>query len=140
MALKLWDFECKNCESVFEDIVGDEEITTICKFCGAISDRIFTPSGMFTANQTSDWIKSVVDVVNKDDTAPHVQEFIKNPTRDNMNRWMKKEGLRHCEIGGSQHGEDYYDRKARQEKEDTHVHRMTEAVMKMRREQGRIEI
>ena len=36
-------------------------------------------------NQDADWIKSVVDVVDKDDKSPHVQEFIRNPTRDNMN-------------------------------------------------------
>jgi len=53
---------------------------------------------------------------------------------------MKKEGLRHCEIGGSQHGEDYYRRRAKQDEDINHVPRMTDAVMKMRRKDRRIEI
>jgi len=138
MPLRLWDFECKDC-GIFEDIVESGETTVTCK-CGKIADRIFTPSGMFIGNQDADWIKSVVDVVVKDDKSPHVQEFIRNPTRDNMNRWMKKEGLRHCDTGGSQHGEGYERRMAKQREEANHVGHMTDAVMKMRRRDRRIEI
>ena len=138
MPLRLWDFECKDC-GIFEDIVESGETEVTCK-CGKMAERIFTPSGMFTGNQTSDWIRSVVDVVDKDDKSPHVQEFIRNPTRDNLNTWMKKEGLRHAEIGGSQHGEGYHNRMRKQEEEANHIGHMTEAVMKMRRRDRRIEI
>ena len=141
MSLKLWDFECPKCGSVFEDIVEMGVYKTRCLVCmDADADRIFTPSGCHTGNQDADWIRSVVDVVDKDDKSPHVQEFIRNPTRDNLNTWMKKEGLRHAEIGGSQHGEGYERRMAKQREEANHVGHMTDAVMKMRRRDRRIEI
>ena len=140
MPLKLWDFKCITCDFVFEDIVKGDILTTDCKKCGLEAERIFTPSGQYLGNQDADWIKTVIDVVDKDNNSPHVQEFIKNPTRDNYHRWMKKEGLRPLEIGGSQHGEDYYNKRAREEAEKNHVPHITEAVMKLRRERQRIEL
>lgn len=138
MPLKLWDFECKKC-GIFEGIVESGEDTTTCK-CGAEAHRIFTPSGIFTANQTSEWIRTVVDVVDKDNPARHVQEFVKNPTRDNYKAWMKGEGLRPAEIGRSQHGEDYDTKMARKAYEDNHNKMMTDAVMRRRVARRRIEI
>ena len=138
MSLKLWDFECKKC-GIFEDIIESEEDTTTCK-CGAEVHKIFTPSGLYLGNQDAPWIRTVLDVVDKDDKSPHVQEFVKNPTRDNYHRWMKKEGIRPLDTGHSRHGEEYYNKQARQEQENTHVARMTDAVMKMRQKNRRIEV
>ena len=140
MPLKLWDFQCKNCESVFEDIVEAGIFETECKTCGMIAERIFTPSGCFTANQDANWIRSVLEVVNKDDKSLHVQSFLKNPTRDNYKAWMKGEGIRPAEIGTSQHGEEYESRQARKSRDEAHENHMTDAVMRKRQRDKRIEI
>jgi len=91
--------ECSKCEHSFEVIAGIEERTTACPKCKGTAKRIISMSGIHTANEDSGWIKSVLEVVDKDSTEPHVVEFRKNPTRENYKRWMKKSGLRHLEPG-----------------------------------------
>jgi len=54
-------------------------------------------------NESPVWLKSVVDVADHSSNAPHVREFIKNPTLDTYKRWMKGEGIRpmdYTEHGG----------------------------------------
>jgi len=139
MSLKLWDFKCKACGKIFEDIVEAGELAVKCR-CGDEANRIFTPSGVFTANEDAAWIKTVLEVVDKDDKSIHTQRFIKNPTRSNYKEWMKGEGLRPLEVSKSQHGEEYQSRRDRLEYEKNHTHMMTEAVLSRRAKRNRIEI
>ena len=58
---------------------------------------------MDTANESPSWLKSVVDVCDKDSAKAHVREFVKNPTRRTYQNWMKGENIRpvdHTEHGG----------------------------------------
>ena len=92
--MPLYDQECTECGHVFEVLAGIEEDVLACEICDAPSKRLITCGGVFTANEDAGWLKSVVDVVDKDPHKPHCVEFRKNPTRTNYKRWMKGEGIR----------------------------------------------
>jgi hypothetical protein len=65
-------------------------------------------SGVHLGNDdTQGWIKSVLEVVDKDSQAPHVQNFVKDPTRRNYKAWMKGEGIRPLESGESKKPKPY---------------------------------
>lgn len=95
--MPIYDFECP-CGKITESIqpVGVEAID--CE-CGGTAVKIVSSSGHFCANEDADWIRSVTEVVDKDCMKPTTQEFLRNPTRTNMRRWMQAEGLRHMEPG-----------------------------------------
>jgi putative FmdB family regulatory protein len=95
----VYDYQCSECEHTHEAIAMYDEIERNCTKCGQKAKRIISLSGVNTANDDAPWIRSVLDVVDKESKAPHVAEFVKNPTRANYKRWMKGEGLRHCEPG-----------------------------------------
>ena len=97
--MPLYDMHCSKCEHTFEVIAKIDEEVLPCPKCKANSKRIISVSGPNCANDDAGWISSVLEVVDKDSTAPHVVEFRKNPTRENYKNWMKKEGLRHLEPG-----------------------------------------
>lgn len=92
----LYDYECP-CGNTFEALAQIEEKEMPCPKCGKQARRIISSSGHYCANQDAPWIRSVVDVVDKDSTAPHVVEFRNNPTRENWKKWMKGEGIRPME-------------------------------------------
>ena len=87
--MPLFDFECKTCGRIKESIQRFNVDCIKCE-CGANAKKIISASGQYCANQDATWLKSVLDVVDKDSKAPHVQEFIKNPTRKNYQNWMKR--------------------------------------------------
>ena len=101
---KLNDYECKLCGFVFEAMTFGDELNPegndiiYCKRCGGYTKRLISVPGVNTYNQDAPWIRSVREVVDKDG-GPHCQEFLKHPTRDNLNNWMKVEGVRHFEKG-----------------------------------------
>lgn len=99
--MPIYDFECSNpgCKQIAEHVVGLNATTVECPSCGHEAHKLFSPMGAGTFNQGAAWIRSVLEVVAKDSTKPHTREFLKNPTRENMQRWMKGEGIRHLEDG-----------------------------------------
>lgn len=90
--MPMYDYECDNCGTIFERYAGIDDTTLKCD-CGGDARRIISVTGQYTANEDAPWIRTVLEVVNKDDPAPHVQEFVHNPTRTNYKRWMKGEGI-----------------------------------------------
>lgn len=95
----IYDFECAACGKTIEAIEDIETKAIECE-CGATALRIITASGVHLGNEdASGWVKSVLEVVDKDSSAPHVRDFLKDPTRRNYKRWMKGEGLRPLEPG-----------------------------------------
>ena len=98
--MPLYDFECGVCGEITESIEEYGTDFIECRQCGKLAKKIITMSGVHLGNEDAQgWIRSVTEVVDKDNPAPHVQEFIKNPTRRNYKRWMKGEGLRPLEPG-----------------------------------------
>jgi len=98
--IPLFDFECPKCGNIEERIVHHSVGFVKCSKCqkGA-SKKIISVSGTNCFNDDSPWVRTVLEVVDKDSKAPHVVEFRKNPTRQNYKNWMKGEGLRHMEPG-----------------------------------------
>ncbi len=95
------DFECPS-GHITEHICHWKQKKVVCH-CGKKARRIVTPSRAYLGNQNAPWIKSVLEVVDKESQARHVQDFIKNPTRANYKAWMKGEGIKpldHTEHGG----------------------------------------
>lgn len=89
----LADFECSKCNTVTEHYVDTQQKTVECK-CGGKAKKIISLPGVYVNSENPNWLKSVIDVVDKEDKRPHVQEFIKHPTRENYKRWMKEEKIR----------------------------------------------
>ena len=65
----------------------------------AAAHRIISIPGVSTSNDDSEWIRSVVDVVDKKSGKPYDVEFRRNPTRRNLKAWMDGNNLRHIEPG-----------------------------------------
>jgi len=93
MNLIVADFECKS-HHVSEHYVHHKQKRVVCPVCRKPAQRIISVNGQYTANQDAPWLKSVLDVVDKTSTKPHVQEFMRNPTRANYKAWMKGEGIK----------------------------------------------
>ena len=98
--MPIYDYECHLCSYTWEVIEGTKERVRCCPSCGDRATRIISASGQYCANEDADWIKSVVEVVDKGDSATAMdRRFAKNPTRANYKRWMKSRGLRPYEPG-----------------------------------------
>jgi putative FmdB family regulatory protein len=97
--MPIYDFQCKDgsCGALFEAFSHVDEMVS-CPYCGFSTKRLISASGVNTANQDADWIRSVTEVVDKEG-GREAQEFLKRPTRDNMLDWMRAEGIRHYEKG-----------------------------------------
>jgi len=126
--MPVYDYECSFCGHIHERIEGIEKTLAVCPKCKGLAKRIISASGVFTANEDAPWIRSILDVVDKDSTAPHVVEFRKNPTRVNYKKWMKGEGLRHAEDG------------ERMPTEKDNIKEITDSIMKRRYERRAISL
>ena len=89
----LADYECSKCKEISEHYVRAEQKSIKC-VCGGRAKKIITLPGVYVNSESPPWMSSVLDVVDKEDKRPHVQEFIKHPTRENYRRWMKEENIR----------------------------------------------
>lgn len=97
--MPIYDYECQQCGYIWETFVRIDETVIKCVHCDGKSERLISASGVYTANQTTSWLPSVLEVVEKNSGKAHCEEFLKDPTRKNYKRWMKSEGLRHLEPG-----------------------------------------
>lgn len=98
MPLLLFDYECPQCQTIEEHMVAAHDEVVSCEKCGAVMAKVFVSAGSRLPDDAA-WIKTVLEVVAKDSTKPATREFLRNPTRENMRRWMKAEGVRHLEDG-----------------------------------------
>jgi putative FmdB family regulatory protein len=130
----IYDNECQSCGNVFEAIVSADEEVLPCPQCGADSKRILSYGGVNCFNNDAGWIKSVLDVVDKDSKDPATVQFRKDPTRENYHRWMKSRGLRPMEPG-----EERTRRKPLEEFEQRRPERV-DRMMKGLRKRRRLEI
>jgi hypothetical protein len=131
----LADFECLGCKKITEAIVPMGSVAVKCPDCGDDAKRIISfGRGPDAGRDDPAWIKSVVDVVDKDSQKPHVKAFVRNPTRRNYHAWMKGEGLRPLE---NERGAPPVYRKPR---EAFDHNRVAAEVARRRQERNRIEI
>ena len=96
------DFECTKCGNISEELCDRGKKKSTCPECGKTAKRIISLGRVYTANEDAPWIKTVLEVVDRENKAPHVQAFVKNPTRSNYKAWMKGEGIRPADstVGG----------------------------------------
>lgn len=127
--MPIYSFECIACDAVTDSLepMGTKEI--VCPECGAKARMIISSSKVNTANNDAAWVRSVLDVVDRGNKAPHVQEFVRNPTRETYRRWMKGEGIRPLESGEKPRSPVHFD-----------TDRHAEKVMQMRMARKRIEV
>jgi hypothetical protein len=121
--------KCEKCGNIYERICRIDQYKTPCPDCAGEAHRIISASGCFTANEDADWIRSVREVVDKDDDSPATQQFLKEPTRANLRLWMEHTGVRHLEPGEGPTKPPPFD-------EARHL----EKVMEYRRNGSRIEL
>lgn len=129
----LSDFECLECGEIFEQLCNSDDQTGVCLTCGAEAKRIITLGMVYLGNQDATWIKSVLDVVDKDSTKPHVKAFRENPNRENYKAWMKGEGIRPADH--TDHGAPPVVRKPHVDRS-----RINEEVFRRFRERSRLEV
>ena len=103
--MPIFAYECPKCGETEEQIVTTSTMEEIDREggmpcdCGEKKIHIQAVGRQYCANEDADWIRSVIDVVDKDSDCPVTQRFIKEPTRANRKAWMKATGLRIRESG-----------------------------------------
>ena len=125
--MPLYDYQCPKC-GVFEALRGISDKVIKCE-CGQDAKRIVGASPVCCFNDDGEWIRSVREVVDKDNKSPATQEFLKNPTRSNYKAWMKSEGIRHLEPGEKPINRPSFD-----------TERHARKIMEYQQEQRRIEL
>jgi len=96
------DFECMKCGHIHEDIIDSSVWEGTCPKCGGKTKRIMTLGGVNCANEDAKHIRDSASSLLDMETArysdkPHVRELAENPTRSNLNRYLKAEGIRYAE-------------------------------------------
>ena len=102
----IYDYACKKC-GIFESIERISDTWTNCPTCGKYSNRIISmgKSAVNTANEDALHVRqSAAALLNKEtaakDPRPHVRDLANHPTRTNLKRYLKAEGLRYAENEG----------------------------------------
>ena len=128
--MPVYDFECHNCLRVWEVItsITDSDKELPCPTCLCESKKIISASGVHCINEDAPWIRSVLEVVDKEDPRPAHKEFLKRPTRENYKSWLRESGLRHAEGG------------ERLRKEPIDINRLVNKTMERIIKRERIEI
>ena len=123
------DYECQSCKKITEHYVDSDNIPDqiLCPVCNNIANKVFLSAKSSMVNAS--WLCSVLEVVEKGSEKQHCNEFLKNPTRSNYGKWLKKEGIRHLESG---------ERLTPAPPPPEHI--ITEKLLEKRRERVRIEI
>lgn len=132
--MPIYDFQCDK-GHVTERYAGITDISLPCEKCGGEARRIISVGGsVHLANQDAPWLKSVLEVVDKDPTKPHCQRFLKEQTRDAYHAWMKGEGIK--PMGDTHHGGPPVAGKPK----EPDMSRVEERLLQRHRERMRIEI
>lgn len=101
--MPIYQYECPECgyhdEAIFPISVMERGRAFFCGTCECEMVHIIVASGHYCSNQDAGWLKTVVDVVDKESTKRETKEFLKNPNRQNYKAWMKAEGIRPLEDG-----------------------------------------
>jgi len=104
--MPIYDYNCKKCGE-FESIERISDTWTICPTCGKRAKRIISLGGTAVNMTNEDALhvrQSAEILLNKEtaptDPRPHVRDLANNPTRSNLKRYLKVEGLRYAENEG----------------------------------------
>jgi len=96
--MPLYDYECPACGNEVERLTPPDSRNERCGDCGGVMNRIPNIGRINCANDDAPWIRDTAKVADPEKSSESA-EFVKNPTRRNYTRWMKKHGYRHVEDG-----------------------------------------
>lgn len=98
-----YDYRCPDCNERFTAFwaIAERNSKTRCPNCDAVAQRLITVSAVDCSSERPKWIASCRDVADAGDGRPETAQFIKDPTRENYNKWKSATGLRHMEPGES---------------------------------------
>jgi len=68
-----------------------------CSNCQGEMNKLFSFGQSQPLTEESPWIRTVLEVVDKESHDPVDKQFIKDPTRTNYHLWMRHHGLRPLE-------------------------------------------
>lgn len=99
----VYNFLC-SCGKTEERIVHYSVESVSCSTCNGVSMRQFTPPSRHDGSiEAPAWLRTTLDVVDRNSTKPHVRAFVENPTRKTYQAWMKGEKIKpvdYTEHGG----------------------------------------
>ncbi|EGJ51776.1 FmdB family zinc ribbon protein [Desulfocurvibacter africanus] len=103
--MPLYDFHCEACgheaELLFPISACPESMP--CEECqGGTLRKVISLGRASVLREEAPWLRDVLTVVDKDSNAPHVRQFLQDPTRGNYKAWLQGEGLRPVESGERQ--------------------------------------
>ena len=123
------DYECENvnCGEITEFFVDPFNVDDflVCPLCDSSSKKIITMRETNTVDPS--WLQKVLVSVDKDSNKSHINEFLKHPTRANMNTYLAKENLRHGDKGEPAFRK--VDHRAKEQEKQRHQGRMLQRQM-----------
>ena len=96
-----YDYRCPDCNERFTAFwpIAERNTLTRCPNCDAAARRLITISAVDCSSECPKWIASCRDVADAGDGRPETAQFLKDPTRENYEKWKTASGLRHLEPG-----------------------------------------
>lgn len=128
--MPLYQYECEECGLVIEQVFKIKRCprNIECPKCKGKARKIICIPGSDNTKESPDWVKSICEVVDKEG-GTHCQQLLKDPTRKNLENWMKVEGVRHFEPG---------EKLSRPKAPD--ISTITDAIVKKRKKDHMIEV
>lgn len=103
MAIRLFDFECPK-HGVFEEFADVTFWFVLCPRCGKKSTKRPSIGRVNVTNEDAQHIResahALLDETSRFSTKAHERALAENPTRSNLQRYLKAEGLRYAENEG----------------------------------------
>ncbi len=128
--MPIYDFQCDSCGKVEEHVTSFQTQEIPCSSCEGTLKRQFSFGPGFVWNEDAAWIRTIIEVADKDSKKPHVVEFLKNPTRSNLKAFMKGENIRHMEPG----------EEVSRRRDDMNYQKMTEKLLREHKKRTALEV
>ena len=108
--MPLYDTECNSCGCQSEVFTPVDQRVGRCPSCNGETRRIVTKVVMKTGDDSPNYLRDTLEVVNKEG-GKHCQDFLAHPNRNNYEKWMVGEKIRHIEPGEKQSKPEGMDKK-----------------------------
>lgn len=103
MPIRLFDFECPK-HGMFEDYIDVAFCFAPCPTCGKMSPKRPSIGRVNIVNEDVGHVResaqALLDETSRFSSKPHERALAEKPTRSNLKRYMKAEGLRYAENEG----------------------------------------
>ena len=133
--MPLYDYACQQCDRMDEDYAQHDDMRPKPCQCGGAMVRCVSWGGMNVFREEAPWVETCKDVIPKDTKDPTARQFLAEPTRTNLHKWMKANQLRHLEVG-----EQHANRAMQREREADFERSSVENAMRRLQERRRIEV